>query len=47
MNGAEHASALGHTPAEYEEKVVRFLQDNDNRRALPEVVLAVQIESAP
>lgn len=31
VNGAEHASALGHTPAEYEEKVVRFLQDNDKR----------------
>jgi alpha-beta hydrolase superfamily lysophospholipase len=31
VNGAEHASALGHAPAEYEEKVVRFLQDNDRR----------------
>jgi uncharacterized protein len=31
VNGAEHASALGRAPAEYEEKVVRFLQDNDKR----------------
>jgi alpha-beta hydrolase superfamily lysophospholipase len=25
VNGAEHASALGHAPAEYEEKIVHFL----------------------
>jgi uncharacterized protein len=31
VNGAEHASALGRAPAEYEERVVRFLQDNDKR----------------
>ncbi len=30
VNGAEHASALGHAPAEYEEKVVRFLQGVKN-----------------
>jgi fermentation-respiration switch protein FrsA (DUF1100 family) len=30
VNGAEHASALGHAPAEYEEKVVRFLQEVTN-----------------
>ncbi|MGB7461952.1 MAG: alpha/beta hydrolase [Candidatus Acidiferrum sp.] len=30
VNGAEHASALGHAPAEYEEKVVRFLQEVKN-----------------
>jgi uncharacterized protein len=30
VNGAEHASALGHAPAEYEEKVVRFLQEAKN-----------------
>ena len=29
--GVEHASALGQTLAEYEEKIVRFLQDNDKR----------------
>ena len=27
VNGAEHASALGHAPKEYEERVVRFLQE--------------------
>lgn len=31
VNGAEHASALGHAPAEYEEKVVRFLQEMTKR----------------
>jgi uncharacterized protein len=31
VNGAEHASALGRAPTEYEEKVVRFLQDNNKR----------------
>ena len=30
VNGAEHASALGHAPVEYEEKVVRFLQEVTN-----------------
>lgn len=30
VKGAEHASALGHAPAEYEEKVVRFLQEVRN-----------------
>jgi pimeloyl-ACP methyl ester carboxylesterase len=31
VDGAEHASALGHAPAEYEEKVVHFLQEITNR----------------
>ena len=34
VNGAEHASALGHAPAEYEEKVVRFLQEVTNANGL-------------
>jgi hypothetical protein len=28
VDGAEHASALGHAPAEYENRVIRFLADN-------------------
>jgi hypothetical protein len=31
VKGAEHASALGQAPAEYEEKVVRFLQEVTSR----------------
>ena len=30
VSGAAHASALGHAPAEYEERVVRFLQEATN-----------------
>jgi hypothetical protein len=27
VEGAEHASALGHAPAEYEARVIRFLSE--------------------
>jgi uncharacterized protein len=34
VDGAQHAAALGHAPAEYEDRVVHFLNQSENRSEL-------------